>query len=99
MSSLDGHIRRGFQRTYAYPRFISFLQYGNGTSAQFGYSGKRYFRTAKKAARPFVRINLIRHFSIFLHVIAPEGDIRRVARNQVLGLIQFLYWMTRPQIS
>ena len=24
-----------FQRTCAYPRFISFLQYGNGTSAQF----------------------------------------------------------------
>ena len=35
MSSFDGHIRRGFQRTCAYPRFISFLQYGNGTSAQF----------------------------------------------------------------
>ena len=35
MSSLDGHIRRSFQRTLAYPRFISFSQYGNGTSAQF----------------------------------------------------------------
>ena len=33
VSSLDGHIPRGFQRTLAYPRFISFLQYGNGTSA------------------------------------------------------------------
>ena len=32
MSSLHGHIR---QRTRAYPRFISFLQYGNGTAAQF----------------------------------------------------------------
>ena len=33
MASLDGHIRRGFQRTRAYPSFISFLQYGYGTSA------------------------------------------------------------------
>ena len=35
MSNLDGHICRGFQRTRAYPRFFSFLQYGNGTSAKF----------------------------------------------------------------
>ena len=34
-SCFDGHIRRGFQRTCAYPRFISFLQYGSGTSAQY----------------------------------------------------------------
>ena len=35
MAGLDGHIGRGFQRTRAYPSFISVLQYGNGTSAQF----------------------------------------------------------------
>ena len=35
MASLDGHIRRGFQCTRAYPSFISFLQYGYGSSAQF----------------------------------------------------------------
>ena len=35
MAGLDGHIRRGFQRTRAYTSFIPFMQYGNGTSAQF----------------------------------------------------------------
>ena len=35
MASLDGQIRRVFQRALAYPRFTSFLQYGYGTSAQF----------------------------------------------------------------
>ena len=50
MSSLDGHIRRGFQRMCAYPRFNSFLQYGNGTSAQFVKLRLHYNELAQRTA-------------------------------------------------
>ena len=42
-----------------------------------------------------IRLNPRRgHLSILLYILTPEGDIRRVPGNQVLGLVSFLFFVS-----